>query len=452
MKVENIVKKQRIFFEKGISKDVAYRKRALVELNKAILVYQDKMLEAIKKDFGKCDVETYLTEIFTVKNEIKYMLKNLNRLTKIKKVKTSYMNFPSKGYIKPEPYGIVLIIAPWNYPINLSLIPLVGAIASGNTAILKLSLKVPHINRVIKEMLKNIFDDDYITALEINADDTSKIIESGIDYIFFTGSEKTGKIIMEQAAKNLIPVTLELGGKSPVIIDKDCNLDLAAKRIVWGKFINAGQTCVAPDYVLINKEDIDKFKELLKKHIMSMFYKNNVISSEYTSLINEDAFERLVSLINKENILIGGNFDIKELLIEPTVVKVKSLDEDIMKQEIFGPILAIVEVNSLQDSINFVNNMPKPLALYVFSNDKENIKLILENTFSGGVSINDTIMHITEENLPFGGVGNSGIGSYHGKKSFDTFTHYKSILKKSTSIDLPFRYPPYNKKIIKLLK
>lgn len=452
MKVENIVKKQRIFFEKGISKNVAYRKRALVELNKAILVYQDKMIEAIKKDFGKCDAETYLTEIFTVKNEIKYMLKNLNRLTKMKKVKTSYMNFPSKGYIKPEPYGIVLIIAPWNYPINLSLIPLVGAIASGNTAILKLSLKVPHINRVIKDMLKNIFDEEYITALEINSDDTSKIIESGIDYIFFTGSEKAGKIIMEQAAKNLIPVTLELGGKSPVIIDRDCNLDLAAKRIVWGKFINAGQTCVAPDYVLINKEDIDKFKELLKKHIMSMFYKNNVISSEYTSLINEDAFERLVSLINKENILIGGNFDIKELLIEPTVVKVKSLDEDIMKQEIFGPILAIVEVNSLQDSINFVNNMPKPLALYVFSNDKENIKLILENTSSGGVSINDTIMHITEENLPFGGVGNSGIGSYHGKKSFDTFTHYKSILKKSTSIDLPFRYPPYNKKIIKLLK
>ena len=452
MNVEKLVKTQRIFFEKNITKNVEFRKKALKDLKDAIDEYQDEIILALKKDFGKGKVETYLTEIFTVKNEIKYMLKNLKKLSKTKKVRTSYMTFPSKGYIKKEPYGIVLVIAPWNYPINLSLIPLVGAISAGNCCILKLSSKVPNTNKVIKKMLSKIYNKEFVKAVEINETETAKIIDSNIDYIFFTGSPNTGKIIMKKAAKNLIPVTLELGGKSPVIIDDDVTLDIAAKKIVWGKYLNAGQTCVAPDYVLINKEKTKRFIELLKKYINSMYYKKDEISDDYTKIINKEAFDRLVSVINKDNVLIGGKYNKEKLLIEPTVVKVEKLDEEIMTQEIFGPILAIVETNSLEDSINFVNSMPKPLALYIFSNDKESIKQIVNNTSSSGVCINDTIMHITEENLPFGGVGNSGMGSYHGKKSFETFTHYKSILNKSNVIDFKFKYPPYKDFIMKFLR
>ena len=302
MNVEKLVKTQRIFFEKNITKNVEFRKKALKDLKDAIDEYQDEIILALKKDFGKGKVETYLTEIFTVKNEIKYMLKNLKKLSKTKKVRTSYMTFPSKGYIKKEPYGIVLVIAPWNYPINLSLIPLVGAISAGNCCILKLSSKVPNTNKVIKKMLSKIYNKEFVKAVEINETETAKIIDSNIDYIFFTGSPNTGKIIMKKAAKNLIPVTLELGGKSPVIIDDDVTLDIAAKKIVWGKYLNAGQTCVAPDYVLINKEKTKRFIELLKKYINSMYYKKDEISDDYTKIINKEAFDRLVSVISNDNV------------------------------------------------------------------------------------------------------------------------------------------------------
>ncbi len=453
MELEDVVKRQKNFFEKNVTKSIKFRKQALINLRVVIDAYQNKLLEAVNKDFGKCYGETYLSEILIVKKELNYMIKNLNKFTKMKRGKTGMFTFPSKGYIIPEPYGVCLISSPWNYPINLSLIPLIGSIASGNCTILSLSNKLSHVNRVIKDMLSKVFDDEYIFVLtDGNREKLEKLISLNLDYIFFTGSKEAGKNIMRLASSNLTPVTLELGGKSPVIISSEANLDIAAKRIVWGKYLNAGQTCVAPDYVLITKELKEKLIPLLKMYIDKMYYKNEIICDNYTKIINEQEFNRLANLIKEDNILIGGQIDRQNMVIEPTVISVKSLDDESMQEEIFGPILAIVEINSIDDAINFVSVREKPLALYLFSDDKNVISRVINGTSSGSVCINDTVLQIAEKNLPFGGVGSSGMGSYHGKSSFDTFTHYKSVLKREFGKDSKLRYPPYSKNIINKIK
>lgn len=453
MEINTIITKQKQFFESGATKSLTFRKEALIQLGKAIEVYQERLLEAVKKDFGKSREDTYLSEIWLVKREIKYMLKNLKRLTKVQKVHTSLINFPSRGYRVPEPYGVVCLISPWNYPIQLVLLPLIGAMAAGNCSILKLSELVPHVNHVLMAMFREIFEPEYVVALMGGKEITQEIIAQKVDYIFFTGSPQVGKQIMTQAAQHLIPVTLELGGKSPVIIDDTItNFDIVAKRIVWGKFLNAGQTCVAPDYILINRKQKETLIQALNKHIQQMYYENRVLSDRYTQIINQETLHRLAALLIPDNILIGGKLDLLACKLEPTVVEVKDLAEPLMQEEIFGPILAIVEINSLEDAIHFVNSREKPLALYVFSEDKTNIQYVLEHTSSGGVAINDTISHITEANLPFGGIGNSGMGEYHGKSSFDTFTHFKSVLHKPNGWDIALKYPPYHNNIMKILR
>jgi len=453
MNLKDVVKNQKNFFEKNITKSINYRKRTLKNLEIALNTYQDRLMEAVKKDFGKCYEETYISEILMVKKEISYMLKNLTKFSRISKVKTGIFTFPSQGYILPEPYGVVLIATPWNYPINLSLTPLVGAIAAGNCSIISFSDKLSYTSRVIKQMLSNIFEEEYVYVLtNANVNDLEELISEKLDYIFFTGSTNAGKNIMKLASSNLTPVTLELGGKNPVILGNIQNLESVAQRIVWGKFLNAGQTCVAPDYMLLTKKQKDDLVPYIKKYIEKMYYKNGIISNKYTKIINEGAFDRLNEILKDEKILIGGQTDRQNLIIEPTVVEVDSLEKLIMQDEIFGPILAIVEINSLNDAIGFVNSRPKPLAIYLFADDKTSITKVINETSSGSICINDTIMQLSEINLPFGGVGNSGFGSYHGKKSFETFSHYKSILKRNLKFEINLRYPPYSDKLLRKLK
>lgn len=442
---------QKQLFSSGKTKDISFRKKALCELLKGIEKYEEELLESVYQDFHKNKIESYLTEIYIVKKEIRYFLKHMKSLSRKKKVRTSLENFPSNGYIFPEPYGVVFIISPWNYPINLSLCPLVGAIASGNCVLLRMSGQVKKTNQVIKKILDEIEEKEYIHILEGPEEEVENVIEDGVDYVFFTGSPRVGKIIMNSAAKTLTPVTLELGGKSPVILEESCHLRVAAKRIVWGKYINAGQTCVAPDYVLVTSKQKEMFIQYLKDEIQ-MFYENGKISSQYASIIHNKAYQRLESLLETGNIIIGGKKDKNKKIIEPTVIEIDNVETLLGQEEIFGPILVILEVTSVEEAIQIINQGQKPLALYIFSENTNKIQQILEQTSSGGVAINDTIMHITEENLPFGGVGNSGMGAYHAKASFDTFTHYKSVLKKSTKLDIPFRYPPYSDKIRKWLK
>lgn len=451
MKELEILEKQKKYFQSQQTRDIKFRKDALKKLFVELEKNQEELMQALYHDFGKSRTESYLTEIFVVKKEIKTMLKNLSKWSKIKKLNTSIVNFPSKGFIIPEPYGVCLIISPFNYPINLSLCPLVGAIAAGNCILLKLSSQTTNVNQVIKKMINHIFPEEHIYAMECDVEVTEKIIETGVNHIFFTGSVETGKKIMKMASKNLIPVILELGGKSPVIVDENTNFQIAARRIVWGKYLNAGQTCVAPDYVLVVKEKYEELITHLKNEIL-MFYENGKISKEYTQIINEKEFDRLINLIEEKNVLIGGKHDRNKRLIEPTIVKISSMKDKIMQNEIFGPILPVIPVDDIEQAVRIIQNGNQPLALYMFSNCKKNMRYVLDHTSSGSVLLNDTVMHLVEEKLPFGGVGNSGMGSYHGKASFDAFTHYKSMLNKLTKFDFSFRYPPYKIDFSKFLK
>jgi aldehyde dehydrogenase (NAD+) len=424
---------------------------------KAVLAKSEAdILNALKKDLGKCDFEAYTTEVALVINDIDYMIKNIKRLSKPKKVKTPLMYIGGSSYVIPEPFGVVLIIGPWNYPFQLVMSPLVGAIAAGNCAVIKPSEFSPHISKVISKLIKETFSQNYIAVVEGGIETSQLLLEQKFDYIFFTGGTGIGKIVMAAAAKNLTPVTLELGGKSPCIVNYNANLKYAAKRIVWGKFLNAGQTCVAPDYLLVHK----KIKEELLKNVIETvkeFYGDEPsISNFYSKIINERHFDRLISLLDEGKVLVGGKHNRENLYIAPTVVDPTSIQSKIMQEEIFGPILPVIEYEELNEAISFVNARPKPLALYFFSNDRKSMDRVIKETSSGGVCINDTISHITTPYLPFGGVGDSGMGNYHGSSSFDTFSHKKSVLRNQMTFDIKIKYPPYNislniiKKIMKL--
>lgn len=442
---KDTLKKQKEFFKSGKTKDIKFRIENLNKLKKNIEKNEQYIMEALKKDLGKSNFESYSTELGIVLSEISFITKHLKKWAKPKKVKTPITNFKSSSYIYPEPYGNTLILSPWNYPFQLSIIPLIGSIAAGNTVILKPSSTSYYTSKIIEEIINENFDTGYIHV--ITGERGKKLLDENFDYIFYTGSVPVGKIVMEKASKYLTPVTLELGGKSPCIVDGKANLNLSAKRIVWGKFLNSGQTCVAPDYMFIHKNVKNEMINNIIYYIKTFYGENPLYSEEYTKIINERQFNRLIKLLDNNKIIYGGDYDKDSLYISPTLMDNVNWDDPIMGEEIFGPILPILEYEELNEVIDIVNSHPKPLALYFFSNDKENAEKIINGISFGGGCINDTIMHLSSPYLPFGGVGTSGMGSYHGKKSFDTFTHYKSILEKSNIIDPNFRYPPYGNKL-----
>ncbi|MGA9377251.1 MAG: aldehyde dehydrogenase, partial [Phormidium sp.] len=431
--------------------DIAFRLTQLKNLKQAVLDNKDEIIDALKADLKKPTFESYLTEIGVIK-EIDYAIKNLKKWSKPKKVATPLEQLPGSAFIYPEPLGLVLIIAPWNYPFYLTISPLVGAIAAGNCTIVKPSEISPHTSSIITKICQQTFDPAYVSVVEGGIETSQQLLQQKFDHIFFTGGTAIGKIVMEAAAKNLTPVTLELGGKSPCIIDSDINIEYTARRITWGKFINAGQTCIAPDYLLVNQAIKKPLLDSIKNSLQEFYGDDPETSPDFGRIINQKQFNRLAELLKSGEIIVGGKTNPETCYIAPTLIDNVSLDAPIMQEEIFGPILPIIEYNHLEEAISLVNNQPKPLALYFFSKNQEYQQQILQKTSSGGVCLNDTIMHIGVTELPFGGVGNSGIGSYHGKASFDAFSHQKSVLKKSFLVDIKLRYAPYLGKLDLLKK
>ncbi|MFO7969848.1 MAG: aldehyde dehydrogenase [Candidatus Izemoplasmatales bacterium] len=452
MKIETLVKKQREYYNQGNTLTYKFRKQALKKLYNAIIEFENEIKTSLYKDLNKSAEEAYLTEIGVTLKEISYQLKHLKKFMKNKRKKTGLENFPAKSFISPHPYGVTLIMSPWNYPIYLTLGPLAGAIAAGNTAIIKPSNYSKATSDVIEDLIKKNFSSDFLTVVKGGREENQDLLNQKFDYIFFTGSTHVGKIVMEKAANNLTPISLELGGKSPTIVTDDINIDLAAKRIIFGKLINAGQTCVAPDYLFIKADKKNDFIKSAKKYIKEFFTEEPLKSDKYGKIINKKHFERLVGYLDNQNIVFGGETDKKSLKIAPTILDNVNKDSLIMQEEIFGPILPIITYEELSEVINFINSKPHPLALYLFTKSKETIKQIFNQCNFGGGCINDTIMQVASNYLPFGGVGDSGMGAYHGKASFDTFTHYRSIIKKTTLIDIPLRYFPISKKKAKLIK
>ncbi|HCV0267837.1 TPA: aldehyde dehydrogenase [Staphylococcus aureus] len=436
------------FFNTQQTKDISFRKEQLKKLSKAIKSYESDILEALYTDLGKNKVEAYATEIGITLKSIKNARKELKNWTKTKNVDTPLYLFPTKSYIKKEPYGTVLIIAPFNYPFQLVFEPLIGAIAAGNTAIIKPSELTPNVARVIKRLINETFDANYIEVIEGGIEETQTLIHLPFDYVFFTGSENVGKIVYQAASENLVPVTLEMGGKSPVIVDETANIKVASERICFGKFTNAGQTCVAPDYILVHESVKDDLITALSKTLREFYGQNIQQSPDYGRIVNLKHYHRLTSLLNSEqmNIVFGGHSDEDERYIEPTLLDHVTSDSAIMQEEIFGPILPILTYQSLDEAIAFIHQRPKPLSLYLFSEDENATQRVINELSFGGGAINDTLMHLANPKLPFGGVGASGMGRYNGKYSFDTFTHEKSYIFKSTRLESGVHLPPYKGK------
>ncbi len=445
--VSSIKKKQAAFFASGKTRDIEFRKEMLLKLKNVIEKYETTLLEAVYKDLKKEPFEAYGVEIGIVIADIELTVKKLRSWMKPERVGTSMFHFIGSSYIYPEPYGQTLIIGPWNYPIQLIFQPLIGAMAAGNTAVVKPSEISEHSSALVSKILRETFPEDYIAVVEGGIEPTQALLEEKWDYLFFTGSVTVGKIVYQAAAKHLTPVTLELGGKSPCIIDKDANLDYGMKRLVWGKFINCGQTCVAPDYLLVHVSQKKQVIEKIIEAIEAFYGKTPQDHPKYGRIINHRNTERLSKMIVPEQIVYGGKVDIADKYIAPTLLDIPSGSYEsapAMQEEIFGPILPIVTYETIEEVIAFVNQQQKALALYIFSNNQENIQKVLRNTSFGGGCVNDAVMHLGNSNLPFGGVGESGIGRYHGKFSFDTFSHHKGVLHKSMLVDMPIRYPYLN--------
>lgn len=435
--------------------NISYRKEVLTKLLNVIITHEEEIIKALNQDFKKPAFEAVLTETNYVITELKDTIKNIRKWAKPKKVFPSLLNFPSTDYIYKEPYGKVLVIAPWNYPFQLALCPLISAVAAGNEVVLKPSELTPKTAAVITKIMQKTFSSHHVEVIEGGVEITQKLLAQRWDYIFFTGSIAVGKIVAKAAAENLTPITLELGGKNPCIIDNTANLKLAAKRIVWGKFLNAGQTCIAPDYILIQKDMKSHFINYLKTEITAAYGQNQQESPDYPRIINTRNWKRLMEMIDSQNLVFGGISDESDCYISPTLIDETDSNSLVMKEEIFGPILPILTYETESDLRLIISKYEKPLALYVFSDDKKFAKKIISEYSFGGGCINDTIVHFSNKRLPFGGVGHSGIGAYHGSLSFDVFSHKKGIVKKANWLDLPMRYAPYNdklKSIKKLLK
>ncbi len=443
---------QRAYFSKGECKSVDFRIRQLKNLRQWICEHEQEIMSALHQDLNKSPFESYATEIGIVKEEIKYTLKHLRRWAAPKRVKTPITQFPAQSFVYPEPYGVALIMSPWNYPFQLTVAPLVGAICAGNCAVVKPSAYSPATTRVIAGMIKELFVPEYISVVEGGREANQALLDEKFDYIFFTGSVNVGKYVMEKAAAHLTPVSLELGGKSPCIVDETADLKLAAKRIVWGKFLNCGQTCVAPDYILVQRSVKDKLVRQINKSIRKMYGKDALANEEYPKMISEKHFDRVLGLLEGVHVVSGGESDRSSLRIAPTLLDQVTWESPVMQEEIFGPLLPILTFYDMKEAVQMVNARPRPLALYYFTKDKKREAGILRNISYGGGCINDTVVHLATSYMPFGGVGNSGMGGYHGKDSFDTFTHRKSIMKKSLLVDIPIRYAPFKNKLALLKK
>ena len=440
--IRSIVAEQREYFASNATLERKFRKLQLMRLLNALTEWEKPLMDALWTDLHKSPEEALLTELSIVTGEIKNHLSHLRRWMRSRSVSTPLKMMPSRSRIVSEPLGCSLIISPWNYPVQLLLNPLVGAISSGCTAILKPSPYVPNVSRVIEEMIKATFERKYIAVVQGNREVNSALLQERFDIIFFTGSPALGRKVMDAAAKNLTPVVLELGGKSPCIVDKDADIEIAARRIAWGKTLNAGQTCIAPDYLLIHRSRENEFVEAFRNALVRLHGNDIKASRHYVRLVNDKAFERVNGYIKNGNIALGGWSDAKERYIEPTLLKDVDPDSPVMQEEIFGPVLPMIPFDERSEVIEFIRKREKPLALYYFGKVKDGKELI-RLTSSGGSCINDTIMHIANENLPFGGVGNSGMGHYHGRLSFDAFSHKRAVVITPTWLDLPFRYMPY---------
>ena len=450
--IKQTIDMQKTFFSSGKTLDIDFRINALKKLKTCINNYENDITEAILKDLGKSHFESYMCEIGLVLSEISYMLKHIRSFAREKRVHTPLSQFHSRSFKKPSPYGTVLIMSPWNYPFLLTLDPLVDAIAAGNTAVIKPSAYSPHTSQIIYGIIEKCFDREFISVITGGREENTFLLNQRFDYIFFTGSQSVGKEVMRHAADNLIPFTLELGGKSPCIVEKSANLKLAAKRIVFGKFLNCGQTCVAPDYIYCDAAVKKKLLAEIKKQISLQFGAAPLQNINYGRIINDKHFKRICGLMEPSKIIHGGQTDEAALRIEPMVMDNISFSDNIMKEEIFGPLLPILTYDSLDQAIHKINSMPHPLALYIFTSDKHAARKVTAQCGFGGGCINDTVIHLATSQLGFGGFGESGMGSYHGKDGFSTFSHYKSIVDKKTWLDLPMRYQPYKEIYEKLVR
>lgn len=449
MSMQSIVENQRKYYYKNHTKSVRFRIRQLKKLKLAVETNEKMILEALNKDLGKSEAEAFMTEIGIVYKEFDYVIKHLKSWNSPEKVSGSMMSFPAKNYVYRDPYGVVLILSPWNYPFNLTMMPLIGAIAGGNCALVKPSETSPHTAAIIEKILNYTFSEKYVYCAPADTPH-DEVNKQQYDYIFFTGSTSVGKEIMGIASETLTPVTLELGGKSPVVVDESANIDVAVKRIAWGKFVNAGQTCVAPDHVIIHSSKKQEFIDRMLSEIDER-YSDAVHREDYPKIINEKHFKRLSGLLENEMVL-GGSKNSEMQKIAPALMPNSTFESEIMEEEIFGPILPIITYDNLQDLVAYQQTLPKPLAFYIFSENNRNVETLLSCLSFGGGCVNDTLMHLSHHDMPFGGVGASGIGHYHGKYSFDTFTHEKSVVKNSTIIDIPVRYAPFTQAKNKLFR
>ena len=448
-KIVSVVAAQKAFFKSGKTLSREFRIDALKSLKKAIIKWEKPLAEALWSDLHKSYEEAYLTELSIVLGEIDNHIKHLKKWMKPERKATPLKMFPSRSKVISEPLGCSLIISPWNYPVQLLLNPLVGAISAGCTAILKPSPYVENVSTVIEKMIAETFDEHYIAVVQGNRDVNSALLEQRYDIIFFTGSPSLGRKVMAAAAKNLTPVVLELGGKSPCIVDSSADIATIARRIAWGKSLNAGQTCIAPDYLLVHKDIKSRLIDALKREFKELLTKNPKKAKHFVRIVNDKAFDRLVGYLEGADVVFGGEYDKAERYISPTIVDNVSLNSPIMNEEIFGPIFPVVTFSTTEEAVAFVTEREKPLALYYFG-DKRSADYVLKHTSSGGACVNDTIMHIANENMPFGGIGNSGMSSYHGRESYNVFSHHRAVVTTTTLFDVPFRYMPY--KMFSLVK
>ncbi len=446
-----ILEKQRTYFKTGSTLDIKERIKKLKKLYQIIDKYEEEISAALKTDLGKCQFESYMSEIGLVKSEITYFIKHGRSFAKKRRVHTPLSQFYSKSYVLPSPFGNTLIISPWNYPFLLSIEPLVDALIAGNTVILKPSEYSPNTSAIIKKIIAETFSPDEVEVVLGDASVATELLNLKFDFIFFTGSQNVGQIVLKSTVNNLIPCVLELGGKSPCIIDKTANLKLAARRIVFGKFLNCGQTCVAPDYLLCQEDIRNEFVTYLKEEVIKQFSPEPLKNKDYGKIISLKHFKRLLNLIDEKKVIIGGSYDEETLKIEPTVLQDVTLEDKVMQEEIFGPILPIITFKTYDEAFDIISKHPTPLAFYIFSNDKKIIDHALSHVSFGGGCVNDVVIHLANSEMGFGGVGTSGMGSYHGKTGFDTFSHLKSIVDKKQIIDLPMRYQPYKSNLFKKL-
>ncbi len=450
--IQDLIQSQRLFFTEHITREIPFRLCALDRLQEGIRKYEPELTEALRNDLGKSAFESYASEIGLILREIKSAKKHLAGWSKEKKCPTPLFMAGSKSFVHPEPYGVVLIIAPWNYPVQLTLSPLIGAIAAGNCAIVKPSPDAPCTSDVLTRLIDECFESEYIAVTATDAHTTEMLLQERFDYIFYTGGVRFGKSVMEAAARHLTPVTLELGGKSPCIVDDDADLPVAARRIVWGKLLNCGQTCVAPDYLMVHSSIKDRLIDAIRQEIARQYGEDPRLSPDYPRIVNRRHIDRLLPLLKDGDIVCGGTADPDERYIAPTLIENVRPGSPLLTDEIFGPILPVIPFDDIDDCVEYINTHEKPLALYYFTRSKKRARYMIQHTSSGGVCINDTISHVVNSDLPFGGIGNSGIGQYHGRYSFETFSHPKSVVKTTTAFNIGLKFAPYAQKLRTLKK